>query len=91
MPTYEPFKLPENVSLEKEPMDAFTKILGEIETGKLDHTGMQNAGQKLIDLAAKIRSIRLIGSMIIMLAFTRTRKKNGLSLLKKTLIWAAIS
>lgn len=53
LPTYEPFKLPENINLDKEPMDAFTKILGEIETGKLDHTGMQDAGQKLIDLAAK--------------------------------------
>lgn len=53
LPAYEPFTLPENVSLDKEPLDAFTKILGEIETGKLDHVGMQGAGQKLIDLAAK--------------------------------------
>ncbi len=53
LPTYEAFKLPENVTLDKEPLDAFTKILGEIETGKLDHAGMQEAGQKLVDLAAK--------------------------------------
>lgn len=53
LPVYEPFKVPENVTLEKEPLDAFTKILGEIETGKLDHAGMQAKGQELIDLAAK--------------------------------------
>lgn len=53
LPVYEPFKLPENVSLDKEPLDAFSKILGEIETGKLDHAGMQESGQKLIDLATK--------------------------------------
>ncbi len=53
LPTYEAFKLPENVALDKEPLDAFSKILGEIETGKLDHAGMQAKGQALIDLAAK--------------------------------------
>lgn len=53
LPTYEAFTLPENVTLAKEPLDAFSKILGEIEVGKLDHAGMQAAGQKLIDLAAK--------------------------------------
>ncbi len=53
LPAYEDFKLPENIQLEKEPLDAFTKILGEIETGKLDHKGMQEKGQALIDLAAK--------------------------------------
>lgn len=53
LPTYEAFKLPENVSLDKEPLDAFSRILGEIETGKLDHAGMQAKGQALIDLAAK--------------------------------------
>lgn len=52
-PVYDAFKLPENVALDKEPMDAFSKILGEIEIGKLDHGGMQAVGQKLIDLAAK--------------------------------------
>lgn len=53
LPKYEDFKLPENLSIDKEPLDAFTKILGEIETGKLDHLGMQEKGQALIDLAAK--------------------------------------
>lgn len=53
LPTYEAFKTPENVTLDKEPLDAFTKILGEIEIGKLDHLGMQAKGQALIDLAAK--------------------------------------
>lgn len=53
LPTYEEFKLPENLKLEKEPLDAFTKILGEIETGKLDHKSMQEKGQALVDLATK--------------------------------------
>lgn len=53
LPKYEEFKIPEGVSVEKEPMEAFSKILGEIETGKLDHVGMQTKGQELIDLAAK--------------------------------------
>ena len=53
LPTYDEFKTPEGVKLDKEPLTAFTNILGEIETGKLDHKGMQEAGQKLIDLAAK--------------------------------------
>lgn len=53
LPVYEPFKLPENVNLDKEALDAFTNILGEIETGKLDHLGMQEKGQALIDLATK--------------------------------------
>lgn len=53
LPVYEAFKVPENVTLDKEPLDAFTKILGEIETGKLDHAGMQSKGQALIDLATK--------------------------------------
>lgn len=53
LPVYEPFKFPENINLDKEPLDAFTKILGEIETGKLDHLGMQEKGQALIDLATK--------------------------------------
>lgn len=53
LPVYEEFKVPEGFTLEKEPLNAFTKILGEIETGKLDHIGMQTKGQELIDLAAK--------------------------------------
>ena len=53
LPTYEEFKIPEGVNLDKEQLGAFNKILGEIETGKLDHAGMQEAGQKLVDLATK--------------------------------------
>lgn len=53
LPVYEEWKLPEGVNLDKEPMEAFTKLLGEIEMGKFDHAGMQEAGQKLIDLATK--------------------------------------
>lgn len=53
LPTYEEFKVPEGITLDKEPVAAFTKILGEIETGKLDHAAMQAKGQELIDLAAK--------------------------------------
>lgn len=50
LPTYESFKLPENVQLEAEPMNAFTKVLGELETSKLDHDGFQKYGQQLIDM-----------------------------------------
>lgn len=53
LPSYEPFKLPDGVEVDKAPLDAFSKVLGEIETGKLDHAGMQEAGQKLVDLATK--------------------------------------
>ena len=55
LPKYDEFKLPENTNLQlaKEPLEAFTKILGEIETGKLDHKTIQEKGQALIDLAAK--------------------------------------
>lgn len=52
VPVYEAFKLPEDVSADsaKDTLDTFSKLLGEIETGKLDHTGFQDAGQKLVDL-----------------------------------------
>lgn len=53
LPTYEEFKLPEGVNVDKEQLIEFTKVLGEIEAGKLDHAGMQEAGQKLVDLATK--------------------------------------
>lgn len=52
-PIYEEFKVPEGVNLDKEQVGEFNKILGEIETGKLDHAGYQAAGQKLVDLATK--------------------------------------
>lgn len=53
LPTYEQFKLPENVNLDKAPISEFAKLLGEIEVGKLDHKGFQETGQKLIDLAVQ--------------------------------------
>ena len=54
LPTYEAFKTPENVKLEGEHLSEFTKILGELETGKLDHKGYQEYGQKLIDYGTKV-------------------------------------
>ena len=53
LPVYEEFKLPEGVQIDKAPLDTFAKILGKIETGKLDHAGIQAAGQELVDLATK--------------------------------------
>lgn len=53
LPVYEEFKLPEGINLNKEQLGEFNKLLGQIETGKLDHAGMQEAGQKLVDLATK--------------------------------------
>ncbi len=52
LPKYEDFKLPEDVKIDSVPLGEFAKLLGEIETGKLDHKGYQEAGQKFIDLAA---------------------------------------
>lgn len=54
-PVYEEFKLPENYSADKGSLDGFTKLLGELETasGKMDHAGYQEAGQKLVDLGTK--------------------------------------
>ena len=53
LPVYE-FKLPEKINAEaaKDQIDAFTKILGEIETSKLDHDGFQQTGQKLLEMHA---------------------------------------
>jgi hypothetical protein len=53
LPVYEEFKLPENYNADKESLGQFTQILGEIESGKLDHKGYQEAGQKLVDLGTK--------------------------------------
>lgn len=52
-PVYEEFKFPENFTPDKEAVSELTKILGEVEIGKLDHKGYQDFGQKLIDLATK--------------------------------------
>lgn len=83
LPVYEPFKLPENVQLDKEPLDAFTKILGEIETGKLDHLGMQEKGQALIDLAAKntVDSINRLNDYYVQIH--ETQKKDWFESFKK--------
>lgn len=54
LPTYEPFKTPEHVKLEGESLGEFTKLLAEIETGKLDHKGYQEYGQKLVDYGTKL-------------------------------------
>jgi len=52
-PTYEDFKLPEGFNSDKESLESFTQILSEIEGGKLDHAGYQEAGQKLVDIGTK--------------------------------------
>lgn len=54
-PVYDDFKFPENFSADKEAIGEFAKLLGELETasGKMDHAGYQEAGQKLIDLGIK--------------------------------------
>src|SRR5690348_11689629 len=50
-PAYEPFTLPEGVTLEAERVSDLTKLLGETELAtKADHAAMQGLGQKLIDL-----------------------------------------
>lgn len=51
-PTYE-FKTPENVQFDKEPLENFSKLLGELETGKLDHEAYQAKGQQLVDMHVK--------------------------------------
>lgn len=49
LPTYEDFKLPEGINLDKEKFGEFTGILADIELAKGDHAKMQEAGQKLVD------------------------------------------
>jgi hypothetical protein len=52
-PTYEPYKLPENLKLDDKRVEAFNEILGEAElSGKADHAVMQQIGQKLMDMYA---------------------------------------
>lgn len=53
LPVYEPLKLPENLQVDKEPLEAFDKLIGEIETGKLDHLGIAEKRQALADLHVK--------------------------------------
>lgn len=54
LPTYEEFTLPENFNVDKDSMGELTKLLGEMEIGKLDHTGMQAKGQEIINLGTKV-------------------------------------
>lgn len=50
-PKYEPFKLPENVSLDETKVSEFTNILSELELkGKASHAEVQEFGQKAVDL-----------------------------------------
>jgi hypothetical protein len=54
-PTYEPFTLPEGVTLQEEKLGAFTGILGQYEakiasTPAEAHAATQELGQKLVDL-----------------------------------------
>lgn len=49
-PTYEAFKVPEDVSLDNDRVSAFTGILAELETtGKVDHSLVQEFGQKAVN------------------------------------------
>lgn len=83
LPTYEAFKLPENVQLDKEQLSTFSNILGEIETGKLDHAGMQAAGQKLVDLAAKATTDSINRQNDYYVQIHETQKKDWFEAAKK--------
>ena len=52
-PTYEPLKLPENLQVDSEQMQEFDKLIGEIESSKLDHKGFEETRQKLADMHIK--------------------------------------
>ena len=50
-PKYEPFTLPENVSLDEAKVSEFTNLLSDLEMkGKADHALVQEFGQKAVDL-----------------------------------------
>lgn len=50
LPTYEDFKLPEGVTLDKNQISDFNKMLGDFEVkNKADHVAVQEFGQKAID------------------------------------------
>lgn len=49
LPTYEEFKVPEGITLEKEQIGKFTEMLAEFEKTKPDHAAFQSFGQKLVD------------------------------------------
>lgn len=49
-PTYEPWKLPDDVKLDDARVGEFTNLLSELElTGKADHATVQEFGQKAVD------------------------------------------
>lgn len=49
-PAYDPFTVPEGVTLDEERVTKFTDILRELETtGKADHAAVQQFGQKAVD------------------------------------------
>lgn len=83
LPVYEEFKIPEGVNLDKEQIGEFTKLLGEIETGKLDHAGMQEAGQKLIDLATKATADSITRLNDYYVQFHENQKKEWFESFKK--------
>lgn len=50
-PKYDPFTLPEGVTLDEKQVGEFTNILAGLELeGKADHAKLQEAGQKMVDL-----------------------------------------
>lgn len=54
LPKFEEFALPEGITLADDVKGEFSKLLGEMEVGKLDHEGIQAQGQKFIDLGTKL-------------------------------------
>lgn len=49
-PSYEPFSLPDGVTVEPERLGAFTGLLGQFESdAKADHAKVQEFGQQLVD------------------------------------------
>lgn len=49
VPTYEPFKIPENFKADDKLMGDFTKMLGDFEASKPDHVKFQEFGQKALE------------------------------------------
>lgn len=62
-PTYEPFQLPDGLTVDAEKIGNFTGLLGEFEgTTKADHAAVQAFGQKLVDYhTAEVQ--RIIGEV----------------------------
>lgn len=83
LPTYEDFKLPDGINLDKEQVSEFSKLLGEIESGKLDHAGFQEKGQQLIDLATKATSESITRLNDYYVQFHENQKKEWFESFKK--------